>query len=339
MGERGDIIRTMQWAFKGKQRDYVVFDAHKDAEVVGRVAAKGLADELSDRSYLIIDGVDGRAHYAVLPAHVSVDEYEIGAIVQLRAPSRERAADRTIAEVAEQGIYRTGRHQLIAGDAAKGRDANGFVAAHVRRLEALRRAGIVERVEDGVWKLPVDLVEQGRRYDASRLQAGEPQLLSHLPVEKQVRAIGATWLDRQLMSGTNPPPERGFGVDVRAALRQRLAFLVEEGWAHREGSRVILRGNLLAALRTRELSTAAKRIAAESGLVYRDAREGERVVGTYRRSIMLASGRFAMLDDGVGFSLVPWRPVMERHLGREMRGIAGQSDVSWDFSRTRGPAL
>jgi hypothetical protein len=184
--------------------------------------------------------------------------------------------------------------------------------AHVRRLEALRRAGMVERVEDGVWKIPVDLVEQGRRYDASRLQAGEPQLLSHLPVEKQVRAIGATWLDRQLMSGTNPPPKRGFGVDVRAALRQRLAFLVEEGYAHREGTRVILRGNLLTALRTREVDAVGKQIAAESGLVYRDVRQGERVQGTYRRSMVLASGRFAMLDDGVGFSLVPWRPVMER---------------------------
>jgi type IV secretory pathway VirD2 relaxase len=65
MGERGDIIRTMQRAFNGKQRDYVLFDTHKDAEVVGRVAAKGLVDELSERSHLIVDGVDGRAHRAV----------------------------------------------------------------------------------------------------------------------------------------------------------------------------------------------------------------------------------------------------------------------------------
>jgi len=37
---------------------------------------------------------------------------------------------------------------------------------HVRRLEALRRAGIVERVADGCWKVPADLVEKGRAYEA-----------------------------------------------------------------------------------------------------------------------------------------------------------------------------
>jgi hypothetical protein len=64
--------------------------------------------------------------------------------------------------------------------------------------------------------------------------------------------------------------------------------------------------------------------------------DGESVRGVYRRSIDLASGRFAMLDDGIGFSLVPWRPVMEEHLGRELRGMAIGVDISWDFSRTRG---
>jgi hypothetical protein len=40
-----------------------------------------------------------------------------------------------------------------------------------------------------------------------------------------------------------------------------------------------------------------------------------------------------MLDDGVGFSLVPWRAVIENRLGRSLSGtIRGQS-VSWDFSR------
>ena len=33
--------------------------------------------------------------------------------------------------------------------------------------------------------------------------------------------------------------------------------------------------------------------------------EGERVAGTYRQTVMLASGRFAIIDDGNGFQLVP----------------------------------
>jgi hypothetical protein len=89
-------------------------------------------------------------------------------------------------------------------------------------------------------------------------------------------------------------------------------------------------------LRGRELAAVGKSISADSGLTCRETHDGESVHGVYRRSIDLASGRFAMLDDGIGFSLVPWRPVMEEHLGRELRGIAVGMNVSWDFSRTRG---
>ena len=35
------------------------------------------------------------------------------------------------------------------------------VDAHVRRLEALRRAGIVERVTEGVWRVPADPSKDG----------------------------------------------------------------------------------------------------------------------------------------------------------------------------------
>jgi Protein of unknown function (DUF3363) len=79
-----------------------------------------------------------------------------------------------------------------------------------------------------------------------------------------------------------------------------------------------------------------KSIEGDTGLTYRETHDGESIRGVYRRSIDLASGRFALLDDGVGFSLVPWRPVMEEHLGRELRGVAIGTTISWNFSRSRG---
>jgi hypothetical protein len=51
---------------------------------------------------------------------------------------------------------------------------------------------------------------------------------------------------------------------------------------------------------------------------------------------MLNSGRFVMIDDGSGFCLVPWRPIIERHLGREVRGIVNGSNINWDLSKARG---
>jgi type IV secretory pathway VirD2 relaxase len=61
MGERGDIIRTMQRALSGERRELAIFDPDQaGGRVVGRLAAKGLADGLSDRTCAIVDGIDGR---------------------------------------------------------------------------------------------------------------------------------------------------------------------------------------------------------------------------------------------------------------------------------------
>jgi hypothetical protein len=53
-----------------------------------------------------------------------------------------------------------------------------------------------------------------------------------------------------------------------------------------------------------------------------------RLAGIYRRSVTLASGRYAVLDDGMGFSLVPWRPVIEQRLGQKIAATVRGSGVS-----------
>ena len=83
-------------------------------------------------------------------------------------------------------------------------------------------------------------------------------------------------------------------------------------------------------------------IAAETGLEHRSLTDGERVAGIYRRSVMLASGRYAMLNDGLGFSLVPWKPVIEQPLGKQVaatvRGSGmGNWTAAWAFPRLVRP--
>jgi Protein of unknown function (DUF3363) len=51
---------------------------------------------------------------------------------------------------------------------------------------------------------------------------------------------------------------------------------------------------------------------------------------------MLVSGRFALLNDGLGFSLVPWRPVIEQRLGQTLSAIVRANDVAWEVGRQRG---
>ncbi|WP_059410526.1 relaxase/mobilization nuclease and DUF3363 domain-containing protein [Cupriavidus basilensis] len=342
MGERGDIIRTMQRAMSGKRRELAVFQPGADGRtIVGRVAGKGLADELYDKGYLIVDGTDGKAHYVALPQRSELEQYPTGAVVEVKGAADVRAADRNIAALAVDGVYRTDHHLAVAqGQATSDRDPREVVAAHVRRLEALRRASIVEREAEGVWRIPGDLAERGRQYDARRLGGDVAvELKSHLPIERQARVIGATWLDQQLIGGGKGLGDLGFGAEVKDALRQRADFLAEQGLAEHRGQRVVLARNLLATLRGRDLTQAAKDIAAETGLEHRPVGDGQRVVGIYRRSVMLASGRYAMLDDGMGFSLVPWKLVIEPQLGQQLAATVRSGRVSWDIGQQRGQSI
>jgi len=334
MGERGDILRTMHKALRGQQRECVL-EAEPTRPVIGRIAAKGLADELNDRGYLVVDGIDGRAHYARLPVGADLAALPVGGIVETKSAGRERSVDRNIVGLVRDGLYRSVDHlvQLRQQGVA---DPQAGVDAHVRRLEALRRSGLVERVVDGVWRVPPDFLSRTQTHDAQRAADGIIELRSHLSIEQQVRAQGATWLDHQMVSDTRNLSPQGFGAQVRGALQDRRDFLVEQGLAKRRGSRVVLARNLLATLRDRELAEVGKVIQHQTGLLHRPLREGERANGIYRRSVQLASGRFAMLDDGMGFSLVPWRPVVEQRLGQQVSAIMRGSSVTWGLGRQRG---
>ncbi|WP_392395834.1 DUF3363 domain-containing protein [Paraburkholderia caledonica] len=212
------------------------------------------------------------------------------------------------------------------------------VATHVRRLEALRRAGIVERVAEGLWTVPDDLVERGRQHDAQRLDGVVVELKSHLPIERQARVIGATWLDQQLIGGGRGLGDLGFGGEAKQAMQQRADFLVDRGWPSGAGSACLAR-NVLGTLRNQQLTKAAKEIAAETGLEHRPVADGQRVAGIYRRSVMLTSGRYAMLDDGLGFSLVPWKPVIEQRLGQQLAAAVRGGGLSWELVRLRGLSI
>jgi hypothetical protein len=47
-----------------------------------------------------------------------------------------------------------------------------------------------------------------------------------------------------------------------------------------------------------------------------------------------------MIDNGLGFQLVPWRPALEKELGREVRGVmTPDGNVEWSLGRKRGLGL
>ena len=163
---------------------------------------------------------------------------------------------------------------------------------------------------------------------------------SDLTIEAQVSAPGATWIDRQLLTKQSALSSGGFGAEVRDAMDRRIDHLVEQGVARRQGKRVIFARDLLNTLRRRELDEVTAKLSAEIGLAHRPSAEGEHVTGIYRQRVTLASGRFAMIDDGLGFQLVPWRPALEQRLGRQVSGtLTRGGGMDWSFERKRGLGL
>ncbi|HRX72955.1 MAG TPA: DUF3363 domain-containing protein [Hyphomonas sp.] len=185
---------------------------------------------------------------------------------------------------------------------------------------------------------PGSIVEL-RAYDDSRGQRRVALAVrSDLDIERQVIASGATWLDRQNIAREPAAlSEGGFGAEVRDALDKRADHLIGEGFAERQGRRIVFSSNLIDTLRRREVEALGEKLAGQTGKPFQRTGSGEHVAGAYRQRLTLASGRFAMIDDGLGFQLVPWTPSMEKHLGRHISGVArGDGGVDWSFGRKRG---
>ena len=185
---------------------------------------------------------------------------------------------------------------------------------------------------------PGSIVELRKFDDARGQRRVALAVRSDLDLDRQVTASGATWLDRQAIAREPVAmSEGGFGAEVRQALEQRAERLVGEGLAERQGRRVIFTRNLLDTLRRRELDAVADKLAMDTGQPFKPAGTGEYVAGEYRRRLTLASGRFAMIDDGLGFQLVPWSPSLEKQLGKHVSGVArSDGGVDWSFGRKRG---
>jgi type IV secretory pathway VirD2 relaxase len=349
MGERGDIIRTMQREFseKGLTRaagDSVIYDpvAAEAGPITGRIVARGLADELNDRHYLIVDGVDGRSHYVDIGKGEETDPIPDGAVVRIEPkPIDARAVDRTVAEVAAAN---DGRYSIDIHLRHDPRARAEFAETHVRRLEAMRRISRnVEREADGTWIIAPDHLERAAAHERTMARDAPVvvQTLSALPIDRQVGADGATWLDRELTADTPVPlRDAGFGREARAALDRRRQWLVEQDLAREEQDRTIYRAKMLGLLRRRELNRVAGQLSRELGLDYAEVRSDDRIDGIYRRSVELASGRFAVIEKSREFTLVPWRPVLERGLGKQVSGIARGETISWTIGRQRsGPSI
>jgi hypothetical protein len=349
-GERGDIIRTMQREFSRSaifraQADQAIYDpAAPDARpLVGRVLARGLADEHDDRHYVIVDGVDGRSHYVAIGKGTETDvSLPRGAIVRIDPVSPTvREVDRTIAAVAAGN---GGRYDMDAHLRHDPTATQAFAETHVRRLEAMRRlSGIVEREPSGRWIVAPDHLDRVAAHETAKLRDRPVAItmLSAQPLDKLADVDAATWIDRELVSATpEPVRDAGFGHDLRDAQARRRQWLVAQGFAEEAGGSTTFSNGMIAALQRRELLRVAGQLADELKMPYREAAEGARIDGIYRRPVDLVSGRFVLIERARDFTLVPWRPALDRQVGKSVSGLMRGNGISWSFGRGRsGPTI
>lgn len=334
MGRRGDIIRTMTQAVGDERRDFAIFDPGDASQksITGRVVASGGSDELKNARYLIIEGTDGRTWHVDIGSREPGTLPSDGAIVEIGARrGQPKPADRTIAEIAA-------RHDGVYSDALHGEHDPSATAAyrlaHKRRLEALRRHGIVTRNRTGEWQVPDNYLGRATSFEARRMGGAPLQILSWLPLEQLTEREAATWLDER--GSKIDTVERGFGQELGAAQKRRQAWLIRRGLVPDKNP---LDGATLSKLRNTELKGQGGKLEDKLGKRFKPASSGEPIEGIYTRSVNLASGRYAVIERSKEFTLVPWRNVLERRRGQSVDGIMRTNGVSWKFGRKRGRSL
>nr|WP_250890620.1 relaxase/mobilization nuclease RlxS [Sphingobium nicotianae] len=346
MGERGDIIRLMQRELTARRLDRAgveqVISSGERAPIVGRLIQRGFSDEHGDRHYVLVDGVDGRVHYVDIGRGDATPTVPEGAMIRIDPSKAEtNRADRTIDAVARanDGRYSVDlhlRHDPSASEA--------FATRHVRRLEAMRRAGAgPDRLADGNWTIPDDHLARAEAY-AARQQRDRPvtlSIVSRSPVAELAVRQASTWLDRELAEGGHGAiRDAGFGREVRTALAARRQWLIEQQLADGERSAFRYRDGAINSLRQRELREAGQRLGSDLGKRFEPARTGERIEGVIARKVDLESGSFAVVERSRDFTLVPWRDVLDRNIGKAASGILRADGISWQFARGRsGPQI
>jgi type IV secretory pathway VirD2 relaxase len=271
LGQRGDIIKAMHRVMRETGIDrpggsFAMFDTAKPGNrIVGRVAGLGLTDEINDRHYIVVDGADGKVHYA-----------DVGHL----------------------------------------------------RPEFVPDKGMI-------------IVIENKAADDSDKHRTRLSILSYLNLEKLVEAEGATWLDKEMLGRSKENLARtGFGNEVASAIIRRRQWLIAQGLGTIDSSNTFQpQPRILEQLRQREIQQASTVLSSELGLTQAHLIEGEQIAGTFSRSVHLASGKYAVIQKSKEFTLVPWRPELERFRGKALSGTASSQGINWDWNAKRGQGL
>ena len=339
MATHAEVEKVVSGSRLGKDAG-TIREAEHTKLSTGELVHFGPLDDLGETFLAIVENEHGELRYTTLERAddlAQLDGVQVGANVALEPRAIEvRPSDIAVADVAARtgGAYSIAHHSSAAPGASQ-----ALMEANVRRLEAMRRAGLVDRSADGVFQIAGDHLERALAFE-SKLAMRSPlevRVRSHLPLRDQVKAIGPTRLDRILSDSEQRLTGKGRVAAAEAiALQQRRMFLIEQGLMGASDEK--LGGHAISTMARNELAEAARRVSLALGVpVITQSRIS--IDGVYVQRVDLAQGRMAVILQERQAFIVPWRSTLERFAGREVHGAVRGNGLSWSLARGRAQSL
>ena len=333
MGEQTDIIKTLHRAFGERSASLrlganAIFDAAAPTarSQAGIVKSFGRPDDTREGGFVVIENLRGQPVYAKVAEDDLFSSLKVGQAVTVHSfDPKPKQSDLNIVEHAK---IRNGQFSPVHVYLEEN-NSEEYTNAHKRRLEALGRANVVSKNENGAWDIPEDYLDRVKAYH-QQLAKTLPTPLSRdsvLTISQMETARGATWLDTELSRGSLEDERTGKEL-MDCAAKRRLA-LRQMGIAI--GDKERLSQQSLAQLKTMDVREAGDALTKQIGKPYVSSSGASHIEGVFSKTIERPSGKFAVIEKSREFTLVPWRPVMERRRGHSIIGRASKGGgISWD---------
>ena len=326
---------------KGLERASAIPDEQdrSSRKITGQLLTIARTDEMNDRAYAILDGLDGQAHHVELGSSYT-QGLKPGDMVSAKARAGGALKmDRLIEAVSKDhyGNYSTELHRKYDPDVSK-----NDLKMIQRRLGALSEQMLVAHAEDDRYGGCADLVGRIDEH-AAQMAKRSPTILRKLEdmdFAKQVKARGLTWLDRHLVGEV---PERlghvGLGGEVRTLAKARRELLVERGIVSPESTKA-LEPESLERLRHVDMHAYGEQISGDLGRAYHPLQPGAKIEGKLSRMVDTGKAKYGIIEHARKFTLVPWSREMDRMRDRQMQVTLSRSmSLSWTRGRGRERGL
>ena len=164
------IISKLSDGLKVNKQDCEIISAKTMADrvVKGHVVERGYADDRESREYLLIKSKEKKFIYVELEKHSEKTRTEVGEFVRIETTKPfggPLSTDKTIARFADAHarIYDAREHVKLSDNSLAlppGVNAADFAQIHVNRLELLARKGLVEKLAEGRYRIPENMLDK-----------------------------------------------------------------------------------------------------------------------------------------------------------------------------------